>query len=142
MLGKILMNILSLFRVLALALLTMNACKTTDSTSDTANADSPQDLLFIGCVPSVGECRYSCPERNGQGQPDISLCTDNFAPVACSCPANNFVAPKPPDETLYDYVGCVPSGSECRYSCNSRTVIAFQGSDLCDMRQFACYCKK
>jgi hypothetical protein len=124
------------------SLVSLNVCKTSSEASAVANADRSQDLLFIGCVPTVGECRYSCPERDGHGQMDRSICPDDLSPIACSCPSENFVAPKPPDPTIYDFVGCVPTGSECRYSCNSRNIIAFQGSEQCDLRQFACYCKK
>ncbi len=138
------MKISFFFRFAALILLALNSCKSTNNASVTSSAEPTQELelLFIGCVPSIGECRYSCPGRNGQGQPDKNQCQDDLASIACSCPVTNFVAPTPPDETLYDFVGCVPSGSECRYSCNSREIIAFQGSSFCEMRQFACYCKK
>jgi len=136
------MKLLSFLLLIIAALSTLNACKTTNSASVTSNANTSENLLFVGCVPSLGECRYSCPERNGQGVADKSQCFDDYAPIACGCPANGFVPPTPPDDTLYDYVGCVPSGSECRYSCNSRNIITFQGSPQCEMRQFACYCRK
>lgn len=139
------MKLIKHILITAAVVLTTLSCRSTNTTSPILDHDidnNTQDTLFIGCVPSVGECRYSCPERNGRGQPDKSLCFDDIAPIACGCPTTSFVPPTPPDETLYDFVGCVPSGSECRYSCNSRSIIAFQGSDQCEMRQFACYCKK
>ncbi len=146
---------MTIWTALILALPLTQGCKTADGGSTTASVEdgapetpeaggaspAPVEQLFVGCVPTLGECRYSCAERDGQGLEDPTLCPDELAPVACRCPGRTFTPPTPPDETEYGMVGCVPSASECRYSCPSRQIITFQGSPNCEHLDFACYCK-
>lgn len=122
-------------------------CRTSDGSTVAASeptaaqpaADAGGD--FVGCAPSAGECRHSCPQNNGQGVEDPERCPDTFSPFACTCPNGTGGGQTPPDPNTHFFVGCVPTGSECKNSCPSQQVVAFQGSDACFPQEFACYCK-
>lgn len=100
--------------------------------------------VFVGCVPTPSECRYSCPERNGEGQIDANLCPDSQSPVACRCPGDSSEDHESAIKDTHDFVSCDRSPSECRYTCMPKGLATFKGSARCQdsALPFACFCAK
>ncbi len=88
------------FTILGLALgaLSLTACKSrSDSQSSTASVGAgasetppaPQDYVFIGCRPSVGECYNSCPDHRSQARTESTYCSNENGgidgDVECFC---------------------------------------------------------
>lgn len=77
------MTFFARFTLLALAFgaLSLMGCKNrNDDGSATASVESkdkpeaPQDYVFIGCRPSVGECYNSCPDHRSQARTESTYC--------------------------------------------------------------------
>lgn len=139
---------MTLVRMIVLLALTVTAfagCRTRNGTI--TNGVEPESLglsepLFVGCVPSEGQCRDYCSNNSGIGQRNATLCDEGLGLLACYCPGEVRPTTKAPPASTHNFLGCVSSASDCRYSCKNRRIITFQGSDQCQTREFACFCER
>lgn len=48
---------------------------------------APKDEIYVGCRPSAGECKNSCPNRNGKAKIMPELCDpkNKAERFACFC---------------------------------------------------------
>ena len=106
---------------LGLFFLVTNACSSRDPASDgatsTAAATEATPSGFVGCRPSAGECRSSCPDgRFLFLVPDDRCPADSFEERgACVC--GDREEEPPPATPEGTFVGCRPSAGECVNSC-------------------------
>jgi hypothetical protein len=100
--------------VLALAALGPMGCKNRNGNqSSTASVGSgmpetppaPQDYIFIGCRPSVGECYNSCPDHRSQARTESTYCAQENGgldgDVECFCFTGGGGLPPDPEGPSY-----------------------------------------
>lgn len=103
------------------------------------------DEVFVGCVPSFGECRNSCVDHNSRVETDAPQCLFEIDSLGCFCGTPNELPPvKVPEGFMF--IGCRPSAGECMNSCPSRSGMAQDSPEICktgyDLEPFACYCSR
>jgi hypothetical protein len=123
-------------------------CRTSDpSGSETLDETLAPPAGFVGCRPSVGECKNSCPERDGDARSDESLCQkDGDEPWACFCGGAQPEEPREdPDPSTHTFIGCRPNAGECVNSCPNRQGYGVENTMRCPREApdgvFACFCK-
>ncbi len=138
------------FTIVAIMILSLTACKSRNAPtgSELQGTDSTSYDVFVGCVPNAGECKNSCPERNGQAKLDESKCDPNGvgdnAGLACFCPREGPPEiPEAPSGFTWKPIGCVRSASECKVSTPSAVqfyvVIDPENCNQAEMDKFLCY---
>ena len=119
---------------LAVALFTgLAACASDADPEATQRASSAStSARFVGCRPSPGECRASCPDRRFRFvDPDARCPAAGDAPNdtgACLCGDE---APPPPERPEGVFFGCRPSAGECLLSCPTRRGAYVEGWPDC-----------
>ncbi|MBX3227423.1 MAG: hypothetical protein KIT84_13800 [Labilithrix sp.] len=99
------------------------ACSTSQEEDDAAasSAAATESPGFVGCRPSAGECRSSCPDgRYRYVLPDARCPGIADMPQdrgACICGES---AEPPPEAPPGTFIGCRPSAGECMNSCPTR----------------------
>ena len=66
----------------------LHACGSPTSSQLHSEVIDEEDYLFVGCVPSFSECRYSCPSINSfyaEESPDKCWAYPTYAKIACYC---------------------------------------------------------
>jgi hypothetical protein len=68
----------------------------------------------------------------------------SFVLVAAAGISQVVACDDPSDEQAWNFIGCRPSASECRWSCPQKAFKAELNEDLCtfELEPWACYCPK
>ncbi len=129
--------------------LILTSCNTTqDTDSKPLELSKNENGIFVGCIHSAGECRNSCPKRDGFIKEDSKKCSPSGsgadADLACYCPSETMgELPETPDGYSWNPVGCVRSANECKASAqNSKQFYIVVDPENCTQDQmdiFLCY---
>lgn len=109
----------------------------------------PASNADIGCRPSEGECKMSCPERDGIATLDPERCTFQREPYFCRCGGiqqqNQDMPVLEPSEGTHTFIGCRRDSYECQTSCPRVNGLSVPGSPRCAGQlneTIACFCPR
>jgi hypothetical protein len=104
-------------RTIVVLLLSLTSCLSAgqrpSQTLDNPGAPPPN---FIGCRLDAGQCKNSCPQRDGHGDVMPQFCKSQQEPFACFCGYLEAPLPEPPAQNFI-FAGCRFHPHDCAHTC-------------------------